>query len=175
MNGVDKLYLNHELTILKKRSADSNTWTDRVKLLNVLEERDKKIIRLEQELEDQQLELWKLRMLYRRLKELANEGSSQDQLYKLYQLVKDPGAAFSNMDSPAETEQQYIRRLKKCFPALSSNDLRICSLLRQNLSTKEIACNLGIGADSANKARYRIRKKLNLKRREDLLQVLLEF
>jgi DNA-binding CsgD family transcriptional regulator len=74
-----------------------------------------------------------------------------------------------------EGEQEFLRRLKKQYPNLSSNDLRICTLLRQNLSTKEVAQNLAIGADSANKARYRIRKKLGLSRKDDLIQFILGY
>ncbi len=74
-----------------------------------------------------------------------------------------------------EGEQQFLCRLKKGYPGLSSNDLRICTLLRQNLSTKEVAQNLAIGADSANKARYRIRKKLGLSRKDDLIQFILAY
>lgn len=74
-----------------------------------------------------------------------------------------------------ESDQDFLCKLKKGFSSLSSNDLRICSLLRQNFSTKEVAQNLAIGADSANKARYRIRKKLNLSRKDDLIQFLLEY
>lgn len=74
-----------------------------------------------------------------------------------------------------EGEQEFLCRLKKQYPNLSSNDLRICTLLRQNLSTKEVAQNLAIGADSANKARYRIRKKLGLSRKDDLIQFILVY
>jgi len=74
-----------------------------------------------------------------------------------------------------EGEQEFLCRLKKEYPNLSSNDLRICTLLRQNLSTKEVAQNLAIGADSANKARYRIRKKLGLSRKYDLIQFILGY
>ena len=74
-----------------------------------------------------------------------------------------------------EGEQEFLCRLKKEYSNLSSNDLRICTLLRQNLSTKEVALNLAIGADSANKARYRIRKKLGLSRKDDLIQFILGY
>ena len=74
-----------------------------------------------------------------------------------------------------EVEQEFLCRLKKQYPNLSSNDLRICTLLRQNFSTKEVAQNLAIGADSANKARYRIRKKLGLSRKDDLIQFILGY
>jgi DNA-binding CsgD family transcriptional regulator len=73
------------------------------------------------------------------------------------------------------SDQEFVSKLKKEFPKLTSNDLRICSLLRQNLSTKEVAQNLAIGAESANKARYRIRKKLGLSRKDDLIQFILGY
>lgn len=81
----------------------------------------------------------------------------------------------NNQDDQVVVNQDFIKKLQVRFPALSSNDLRICSLLRLNFSTKEIARKLGISSESANKARYRIRKKLALRREQDLVGYLIEF
>jgi DNA-binding CsgD family transcriptional regulator len=40
--------------------------------------------------------------------------------------------------------------------------MRLIALLKMNLSSKEIADILGISADGIKKARYRLRKKMNL-------------
>ena len=72
-------------------------------------------------------------------------------------------------------DQEFICTLKRDFPKLTSNDLRICTLLRYNLSTKEVAQHLAIGPGSVNKARYRIRIKLNLSKGEGLIHFLLGY
>ncbi|MDW5290632.1 tetratricopeptide repeat protein [Formosa sp. PL04] len=51
---------------------------------------------------------------------------------------------------------------------LSASELRLCVLLRLNLSSKEIAAILRITPDSVRIARYRLRKKLPIDAKEDL-------
>ena len=70
--------------------------------------------------------------------------------------------------------QDFLANLKKRFPRLSSNDLRLCAYLRMNIATKEIAKIMGISPASANKARYRLRRKLRLKKEEDLLTFIMK-
>ena len=56
---------------------------------------------------------------------------------------------------------QFQERLKRQFPLLTAYDLRLCTYLKANLSTKEIATLLNITPDSVKKAKHRLRKKLN--------------
>ena len=59
-----------------------------------------------------------------------------------------------------QVHKDFFDRLTKTFPDLSSNDLKICALLKLNLGTKEMASILDISSESVKAARYRIRKKL---------------
>jgi len=61
-----------------------------------------------------------------------------------------------------DAHQGFYTKLKSKHPDLSTNDLKICSLIRLNLNVKEMASILGISPDSARTARYRLRKKLQL-------------
>lgn len=72
-----------------------------------------------------------------------------------------------------EVHTDFHRRLKEKHPDLSSNDLKICSLTRLNLNVKETASILGISPESAKTARYRLRKKLDIKPEEELLDYFL--
>jgi tetratricopeptide (TPR) repeat protein len=67
-----------------------------------------------------------------------------------------------------QVDQEFSKRLKLQFPSLTNTDLRICTLIRLKLSSKEIANMLSITHDSVNTSRYRIRKKLLLTKEEDL-------
>ena len=69
--------------------------------------------------------------------------------------------------------KEFFEHLKKVNPQLTSNDLRICALIKINLQSKEIAELLSISNDSFRVARYRLRKKLNLKRGDSLRKYLL--
>ena len=52
--------------------------------------------------------------------------------------------------------------LRVRYPMLTSYDIRLCTYLRANLSTKEIATILNITPDSVKKAKHRLRKKIGL-------------
>ena len=56
----------------------------------------------------------------------------------------------------------FFSRLQAAYPTLNAHDLRLIAMLKLNLSTKEISVLLGISAQSANTARYRLRKRLEL-------------
>lgn len=67
-----------------------------------------------------------------------------------------------------ELHQELFKKLKKNFPDLSANDLRLCAYIKIGLSSKEIADILNIQPSSAYISRSRLRKKLQLKAEEDL-------
>ncbi|WP_194766634.1 tetratricopeptide repeat protein [Tamlana sp. I1] len=68
----------------------------------------------------------------------------------------------------------YFENLKaQVNTELSASELRLCMLLRLNLSSKEIASILHITPDSVRIARYRLRKKLPLDAKADLQAYLL--
>lgn len=67
-----------------------------------------------------------------------------------------------------QTNSSFIQSLTSNYPDLTKNDLRLAALLRMNLSSKDIATILNISDDGVKKARYRLRKKLNLDTSESL-------
>lgn len=58
---------------------------------------------------------------------------------------------------------QLQDRLRTSYPGLTAYDLRLCTYLKANLSTKEIATLLNITPDSVKKAKHRLRKKLSMR------------
>lgn len=69
--------------------------------------------------------------------------------------------------------KNFYTRLKHRYPEISSNDLKICALIKLNLSIKEMASILNISPDSVKTARYRLRKKLQLTTEENLTDFIL--
>jgi PAS domain S-box-containing protein len=68
-------------------------------------------------------------------------------------------------------ESFYIN-LSKLYPCLSPGEKRLCALLRLNLTSKDIATLIYQNPQSVDMARYRLRKKLNLKQDENLNEFL---
>ena len=71
-----------------------------------------------------------------------------------------------------ELHQDFYKKLKKRFPDLSSNDLRLCAYLKIGLSSKEISDILHIQPSSIFISRSRLRKKLELEIEDDLYDFL---
>ncbi len=65
-------------------------------------------------------------------------------------------------------DKDFFKKVKDLHPQLTSNDLRLCVYLRMNLSSKEIAPLLNISHRSVEIKRYRLRKKIDLKREVNL-------
>jgi DNA-binding CsgD family transcriptional regulator len=69
--------------------------------------------------------------------------------------------------------KNFYTRLKQKYPEISTNDLKICALIKLNLSIKEMAAILNISPDSVKTARHRLRKKLQLSTEENLTDFIL--
>ncbi|KOY86817.1 hypothetical protein AD998_12290 [bacterium 336/3] len=57
---------------------------------------------------------------------------------------------------------EFFKLLIAEYPDLSAQELKLCALIKLNISSKEIASILRIAPESVYKARYRIRKKMNM-------------
>lgn len=67
-----------------------------------------------------------------------------------------------------QVHQSFFDNLKNYADSLTANDLKLVSLIKLNLSPTEISTLLGISQDSLKVARYRLRKKINMPREENL-------
>lgn len=67
-----------------------------------------------------------------------------------------------------QLHQPFFDNLKRHCEELSSNDLRMLSLIKLNMASKDMATLLGISQDSLRVSRYRLKKKLNLGQDESL-------
>ena len=67
-----------------------------------------------------------------------------------------------------ELDRSFFDRLTARHASLNRNDLRLCALLTMKLGTKEVAAILNVSDEGVKKARYRLRKKLELATEDDL-------
>jgi tetratricopeptide (TPR) repeat protein len=92
---------------------------------------------------------------------LINQGLNQDKDWS------DFNTYFESIN------KNFYTKLKQNFPDISPNDLKICALIRLNLSSKDMASILNISPDSVKTARYRLRKKLQLNTEDNLTEFIL--
>jgi DNA-binding CsgD family transcriptional regulator len=90
------------------------------------------------------------------LTRIVNKGFNQDKEWDDFNLH------FESIN------KNFYTKIRESFPGISPNDLKICALIKLNLSTKEMASILNISPDSVKTARYRLRKKLNLNTEDNL-------
>ncbi len=72
-----------------------------------------------------------------------------------------------------EVHKDFNSNVKSKFPDVTSNELRLMALLKMNLSSKEIANILNISPEGIKKARYRLRKKLDITTEDSLQDLVL--
>ncbi len=72
-----------------------------------------------------------------------------------------------------EVHKDFNQNVKLRYPQITSNELRLLALLKMNLSSKEIANILNISQEGIKKARYRLRKKLDITSEESLQDLVL--
>ncbi len=133
--------------------------------------------------------------------ELAKKGKENDDKNRLLQTLKDKIASIEHRSSETnrrwaemtrlldnkvspedhtfdmqldELNQEFLRRMKAAFPALTAYDLRLATYLRMGLSSREIAELLHVLPSSVNVSRSRLRKKLSLEAEQDLYEFLME-
>ena len=116
------------------------------------------------------------------LNKIKKELSEIKDVDSIKKIIKNINAKLKNNDDWEyfkkafdNTDQGLFRKLKSEHPALTKNDLKLCAYLRLNLSSKEIAPLLNISVHSVEIKRYRLRKKMNLKRNQGIVEYIMTF
>jgi DNA-binding CsgD family transcriptional regulator len=67
-----------------------------------------------------------------------------------------------------EVNRDFYRKLNDLNPELTTNDHRLCALIKLNMNSKEMASVLNVAPNSIKSSRYRLKKKLGLDMEADL-------
>ena len=110
--------------------------------------------------------------------------SSLDQVdskKELKNIIKTIDKELSNKDSWDQfayhfdqVHGNYLKKLSDSNIKLSPREIKLAAFLRMNMSSKEISKMLNITSRGVELARYRLRKKLNLKRSQNLVEYLID-
>lgn len=103
--------------------------------------------------------------------------AAQNELKKMIKQLEEDDQIDQEWDQFAKhfdkVHSDFVVQLKTKHPDISANELKLCSFLRMNLSSKEIAQLLNISVRGVEISRYRLRKKLNLESGENLFDYLI--
>jgi len=75
----------------------------------------------------------------------------------------------------SETHVNFFKKLRTKHPNLTNEDLRLCAYLKVNFSSKELAPIFKITTRSVDLKKYRLKKKLNLRKEEKLQPYIMDF
>jgi len=111
--------------------------------------------------------------------QLKNNGSKSNNFNSLVHSIKLNLQDDKNWENFSKYFEQvhkdFNSKIKQKYPGVTSNELRLMALLKMNLSSKEIANILNISNEGIKKARYRLRKKLNIGSEESLSDLIISF
>lgn len=138
--------LENEIFLKKKELADAN--------MHLVEREDafarvkNEINKLYQRTDDRD----EVRTALQLLNSIEKNNESWDQFAAYFDQISD----------------DFLKKLNARFPSLSRSDLKLCTYLRLNLSTKEIAKIMNISVRGVEMSRYRIRRKFNIGKKQSL-------
>jgi len=119
--------------------------------------KDKLIAQQSIMLEAQQRQLDRIKLAMKK----SSDDSSTAEIRKI----------LNTMDNTSSTElshhlnlmnDPFVEAVKKAYPSLSFEELKLCYLLKMKFSTKQIAKEINLSYRGAETKRYRLRQKLNI-------------
>jgi hypothetical protein len=103
--------------------------------------------------------------------ELRNQVLETDLNKSLEGLLKSDFNSTEVISFYSDFEKVYPNfnhSISKIIPNITAYEIKLCALIRMNLTAKEISRIMNITPASVNKARYRLRKKIGLDFKKDL-------
>ena len=114
-----------------------------------------------------------------KLKEIAKNQKNKDELKRLAKKIRwhlsNEEHALVFEANFERVHHEFFKRLKASFSNLTSKELKLCGLIKMNLTNKEIAPILNISSRGVETVRYRLRKKLGLEQGENMVEFLEKF
>jgi len=107
------------------------------------------------------------------------EGAAKDEARRLSNMIDRDVESETDWDdflaSFREVHNDFMDALNNQYQDLSKSDLKLACLMKMNMSSKEIASLLNISSEGVKKARYRLRKKLELDADSNIQEYLIAF
>ena len=104
------------------------------------------------------------------------ESEQKNKIKNIYQHLQNNIHVFSNAENLNKqidkVYKDFLNRLEEKHPGLTKAEKKLCTLLYVNMSSKEIATITNSTIRTIETSRYRLRKKFNLSRDEDIVSFL---
>lgn len=104
------------------------------------------------------------------------ENEQKNKIKNIYQHLQNNIHIFNNAENLNKqidkVYKEFLNRLEEKYPGLTKAEKKLCTLLYINMSSKEIATITNSTIRTVETSRYRLRKKFNLSRDEDIVSFL---
>ncbi|QJB29818.1 transcriptional regulator [Chitinophaga oryzae] len=177
----------HKLLVQRRKFEEEQKRLNYIHHLE-LEKNEKEIIKLQNEKLAQEVLLQKKELAntsmhlmekadtLTKIKEKVSRLNSEEDIKSITDLIRDTEKINANWDVFAahfdELNDGFLNKLKKQYPQLTKTDLKMCTYIKLNLTTKEVSQLLNITVRGVEVSRYRIRKKIGLPTEQSLSQFL---
>ncbi len=108
----------------------------------------------------------------KQLKETVKNNESKNKIVQIFKKLNQNSIGDKYLEifdvNFERVHSNFFMELKQIDASFSHRDLRLCALIKMNLTNKEVSHILNISNRGVETARYRIRKKLNLSSSESL-------
>lgn len=106
----------------------------------------------------------------------APDNEQKTKFKNIYTEMQNNNSLYNNTENLHkqinEIYKDFIDRLEQKYPSLTKSEKRLCTMLYTNMSSKEIAVISNTTIRSVETSRYRLRKKFDLTRDEDMVDFL---
>ena len=167
----------HQLLIEQKFEKEHKERIDRLERERLMDEIDMK----RKELANTTMMAAKKNEVLMEIQGELNKDKAKINEYRLKHIINKINGAVKSKDEWQvfetnfnEIHEDFFKDLLEAYPSLTSKDLKLCSYLKMNLTSKEIAPLMGISVRGVEVHRYRLRKKMDLDKNENLTNFLIK-
>ena len=113
------------------------------------------------------------------IKKSLNDHENAQQIERLIKKLRLEESQDKNWEQMMfhfnQLHKDFFDKLKSNYSNLTPKDLKMCAYLRMNLSSKEMTSLLNVTTRGVEASRYRLRKKFNLNKEQNLIEFLMQY
>ncbi len=158
----------------QKTEAKFNALNDELTLISFIDSNHEKLKIKTKNLEEYIIELKKVVKSITKEKDIAEQQNKINELYKELHLkaANSPGVGGSHSELVNKLNAKFFVEIQNLHPDLNESEIVICYYISIGFKNKEIAVFLNSSLRSIESKRFRISKKINLPKEENLADYL---
>ncbi len=175
----EKAALETQVETTVKESEEEIKRLENEKIKNQLEHKKRELISTTMNLVQKNETFIDLKKNLQEIKKISSDNLVKSRINSTIKLISQEETNTNNWEQFMfhfnELNGDFVERLQSKFEGLTPKDIKMCTYLRMNLTTKEISKLLNVTIRSVEASRYRLRKKLELHAQDNLNDFFMRF